>query len=116
MANQSLQGIGIEETLDYFDLADSLIQAIKKSKEGNSKIKIPQDLIHFFEVPGKLFAAITGSEQIKEELRDLDSDEADIIEQRIAVYGPAYAKLVRHLMLAAMEVWNIVDEKKENSL
>ena len=115
MQAQSLSKLGIDETLHYFDLADTLIESINKAKAGDGKIDIPGDLLHFFDVPGKLFTAITGSEQVDDELRDLDEEEAGIIAQRIAKYGPAYANLVKHLMLAAAEVWNIVDSKQGDS-
>ena len=102
----TLQGIGIKEITDFYDLADHLIDVIKKAKADDGKVTV-RDFPLFLQLPFKAADAFNGVEDIPAEL---DEDEAKQLEARNAkfVKDARYAAVVRHLMQAGVTITDIV--------
>lgn len=110
---QKPASIGIEETLDFFDLADAIVEDVQKSKEDDGKVD-RRDILNFLNLPGKLISAFSGIEKIDDELTDLSDEENKILQDRINKFAknPRYGRLVGHLLGAANEVAGLIADKK----
>jgi len=105
--------IGVKETLEVFDFADAVIDAVRISKANDGKVDW-RDAGNFFTPGFKLMTAITGIEKVDDELVDLDAQEIAILESRITKYAnnPRYAVATGHLLAFANEIAAIVKEDK----
>lgn len=112
---QKLSQMGIKEIEDFFDLADEMVDSIARAKEGDGKIDFPQDYLNFLNIPPKMINAFIGADLVDDEWADLDEEEAERLNQRLAKYhnNPRFGQLVKYLLLASVEVNALIQDRKQ---
>ncbi len=112
---KKLSQMGIKEIEDFFDLADEMVDSIARAKEGDGKIDFPQDYLQFLNIPTKLINAFIGADQVDDEWKDLDEEEAQVLQARLDKYhnNPRFGRLIKHLLLASVEVNGLIEDRRQ---
>ncbi|PHN06171.1 hypothetical protein [Flavilitoribacter nigricans] len=105
---------GIQETEDLFDLAVSLKEAVAKAKEGDGKIDIKTDFIHFFQPVTRIPRAFEGAGNIPKEWSDLSEAEIIRLHDRFGdiVNDERWQRAFIGLAIAGDAIYEIVSEEK----
>lgn len=98
---QNSNQYGIQETRELLTSTREIVTAIRISKEDDGKVTIPGDLANFLTPLLNLPKAVTGADQIPNELRDLDQLEINVLNEEFAdiINDPRYRKIFNGLLL-----------------
>lgn len=106
---------GIDETIDVIDAAESIVDAYEISKaDGSVDIK---DFPNFIVPLTKLPAAITGADNVPNELTDVSDEEYEFL---VAKYGdrvndPDWQDLIKGMLIVARASKALVQKRKNKA-
>lgn len=105
---------GIKETEDMFDLAVSIKTAVAKSKEGDGKVDIKTDFVHFITPLTIIPRAFEGAGKIPKEWGDLSETEISRLRDRFGeiVDDERWQRAFMGLAIAGDAIYEIVSEEQ----
>ena len=105
---------GIQETEDMFDLAVSIKTAVAKAKEGDGKVDIKTDFVHFINPLTIIPRAFEGANKIPKEWGDLSETEIIRLRDRFGeiIDDERWQRAFMGLVIAGDAIYEIVAQEQ----